>query len=112
VTFGTPVITNVSCNGGSNGSITASASGGTGTITYSWNTGATTATINNLAIGNYRVTATDSLGCSATATYTVRQPAAIVFGAPVITNSSCGLNDGSITASATGGTCTITYAWN
>ncbi len=44
--------TNVSCNGGTNGSATITASGGTGTLTYSWApSGGTAATATGLAAG-------------------------------------------------------------
>jgi Pregnancy-associated plasma protein-A/SprB repeat/Secretion system C-terminal sorting domain len=48
---------------GNNGSVTALASGGTGPYTYNWN-GPQTATINNLTVGTYSVTITDSNGCT------------------------------------------------
>lgn len=56
--------THPNCNAPESGSLTANASGGTGSKTYLWNTGATTKTITGLAAGNYTVTVTDSKGCS------------------------------------------------
>lgn len=114
VYFGTPIIVNLTCNGGNTGSITAVAQGGTGSIGYLWSyNNATTATISGLAAGSYSVTITDSVGCSASTTYTVTQPNAIVFGNPVITNITCnGGNNGCIVISATGGTGSITFAWD
>ncbi|MGD1848913.1 MAG: T9SS type A sorting domain-containing protein [Salibacteraceae bacterium] len=50
--------------GNSNGSITASASGGAGGFSYLWATGATGTTISGLAAGNYTVTVTDANGCT------------------------------------------------
>jgi hypothetical protein len=47
------------------GSITINAQGGTNPLTYSWNTGETTATINNLNPGIYAVTVTETFGCTA-----------------------------------------------
>jgi gliding motility-associated-like protein len=113
LTFGPPVITNITCNGDSTGSITASASGTGGTISYVWSTGATTATISNLPAGTYTVTASNTSGCSASASYSVTQGAPIALGTPVITEVSCfGGNNGSITVNATGGTGTLNYSWN
>ncbi|HXB12758.1 MAG TPA: adhesin, partial [Bacteroidia bacterium] len=43
---------NVSCNGGSDGSATVTASGGKTPYTYSWTTGSTVATATNLSAGN------------------------------------------------------------
>ena len=50
--------------GEDNGSATVTQEGGNGAITFVWNTGASTATISNLAPGTYTVTVTDELGCS------------------------------------------------
>lgn len=54
------------------GSLTANPSGGTAPYNYLWNTGATTATINNLAVGNYTVTVTDVNGCTGVATACIK----------------------------------------
>ncbi|MFN8287317.1 MAG: gliding motility-associated C-terminal domain-containing protein [Chitinophagales bacterium] len=111
VTFGAPAITNVSCNGGNDGSITVNASGGTGTIGFGWGGGQTGATINSLIAGNYNVTATDINGCSASTTYVVTEPTALVIGAPTIVDATC-TTGGSITVTAYGGTGTLNYSWN
>ncbi len=111
--FGAPTIVNVSCNGGNDGAITATTTGGTGTVTFAWSTTPTqtTATISNLTAGAYTVTITDSLGCSASATYNVTEPTAIVIGTPTITPATC-LVGGSVTVTATGGTGVLTYDWS
>lgn len=59
--------TTVVC-GANNGSATVSGSGGTGAITYVWNTTPPQAgpTANNLSVGNYVVTLTDANGCTVT----------------------------------------------
>ena len=113
VTFGTPVIVSPACNGNNNGSITVTATGGTGTITYSWTGGVIGATDTALVAGTYTVTATDSLGCSATASYTVTQPQAVTFGNSIVDSITCnGAGNGSITVVANGGTGSFTYAWS
>ncbi len=48
---------------GSDGTATASASGGTAAYDYSWDNGGMTATITGLAPATYNVTATDANGC-------------------------------------------------
>ena len=112
IVFGTPVIVNSTCHGDSTGSITVSATGGSAAITFVWNTGATTATISGLAPGTYTVTGSDGQGCSASASYTITQPAAITFGNPTIVNVHCnGDSTGSISLVTTGGTGTVSYVW-
>ncbi len=64
---------------GSNGSATATPSGGVSPYTYSWNNALVTATINGLAPGTYTVTVTDASGCTKTATVVVDNLLAIDF---------------------------------
>lgn len=101
---------NVSCNGDIDGSATAAGSGGVATITYSWSNGASGATASGLSAGTYTVTATDGT-TSATASVTITEPTAL-GGTITGTNPSAGNNDGSATASPTGGTTPYSYAWS
>lgn len=104
--------TNITCNGTNNGSISVSASGGTGNKTFSWSNGATGATISNLSAGSYTVTATDANGCTKTQAFTITTPTAIAV-AGTVTNVNCnGQSNGSIVASASGGAGGFSYAWN
>jgi SprB repeat len=102
--------------GQSNGSITASATGGTG-FTYSLNNGAFQAsgTFSGLAAGNYTITAKNSNGCTGATTVTLTAVDPCAGITVVVTNTSVnpgtGLSNGSITASATGGT-GFTYSLN
>ena len=56
-------LTNTTCNGFTDGSITLSVTGGTGSYAYTWSTGDTTAALTSLGAGTYSVTVTDSNGC-------------------------------------------------
>ena len=113
VAFGQATIVDVTCNGGNNGSITATASGGTGTITFTWNTipAQTGATASGLTAGTYTVTITDQAGCSASTSYTVGEPTAITLGQPIITPETC-LVGGTVTVTASGGTPGYVYNWS
>jgi SprB repeat/Secretion system C-terminal sorting domain len=106
---------NVLCQGGSNGSASVSATGGTPTYSYLWNTGATGATISNLQAGVYSCTITDSKNCQVPSNnITITQPSTSVsFTNLVITDLSCnGSDDGSISLSGTGGASPYSYLWN
>ncbi len=104
----TPVL----CNGGNDGSATATASNGTPGYTYSWApSGGTGATANGLTAGAYTVTVTDANGCITTTNTTVTEPtllAASVTATPVLCN---GGNTGSATVTANNGTPGYTYSW-
>ena len=98
---------NAAC--GTLGSATALATGGT-TPTYSWTTGATTASITNLSAGTYTVFVTDPSACPTQTTVTITQasqPTVTATSSP----ASCSAA-GSATASTTGGTAPYTYSWS
>lgn len=106
-----PSSVNVSCYGGNNGTATVSVSGGSGTLVYSWSTGASAASVSNLAAGTYTVTVHDGAGCSATASRTISQPTDLsVTLTP--NDAGCGASNGSVTAVASGGTANYSYSWN
>ncbi|SFO02238.1 Por secretion system C-terminal sorting domain-containing protein [Paenimyroides ummariense] len=106
--------TNVSCNGGSNGSAAVAVTGGTGSYTYSWApSGGTAAAATGLAAGTYTVTVTDANGCEATQNFTITQPTALAASADTQTNVSCNSgSNGSASVAVTGGTGTYTYSWS
>ncbi|MBK8845743.1 MAG: SprB repeat-containing protein [Bacteroidetes bacterium] len=104
--------TNVTCNGGSDGSASVTESGGTSPYAYLWNNSATTAAITGLTAGTYKVTVTDANGCTATCEYTVTEPAALMASCSG-TNVSCnGGTDGSASVIASGGTSPYGYVWS
>ena len=106
----TPVL----CNGGTSGSASALATGGTVTYSYLWSpSGGTAATATNLAAGNYSVVVTDINGCSISTTAAVTQPTLLTSIIPTSTDVSCfGGNNGQATVNASGGTISYTYQWS
>jgi len=105
--------TNVSCNGGNDGSATATGTNGNTPYSYLWSNGTATATASGLAAGTYTVTVTDDNGCVDTTSVTISEPTVLSASSVVDNNASCnGVADGGATASASGGTPTYTYAWS
>lgn len=93
--------------------IIATSSSGTGTLNYLWSTGDTTEeiTVNPTLNTTYTVTVTDTENCTAEDEITIT-----VHDLPNLTlvesNASCGLDNGLITANATGGQAPYTYNWS
>lgn len=96
--------------GTNNGSITAAAAGGSGTVTYSINGGVfqSSGTFNNLAKGNHTIVAKDGKGCTGSASFTVGETNACAGVTIVLTaagsNADPCVPNGIITATATGST--------
>ena len=67
-------ITPANCHNASNASINLTVAGGTAPYQYLWNTGATTANINNLSSGEYKVKITDREGCTYFKTFIIENP--------------------------------------
>lgn len=112
----TATTANPTTAGGTNGSITATGSGGTG-FTYSLNSGAFQATGNftNLAAGVYTITAKSSAGCTGSASFTLTDPCTgvtITVGGTSTNPTTNGGTNGSISATATGGTAPYTFSLN
>ena len=99
VIMATTVVTNVSCNGVSNGAINLTASGGTPGYTYNWGGGITTEDRTGLAAGTYSVIITDANGCTANVSATITEPTVIDATVSVVS--------GVITANQSG----ATYQW-
>ncbi len=105
-------ITDVSCNGGTDGSATITCSGGTGNITSVWPGGMTGNTATGLSAGVYEVISTDANGCSVATNVTINENAALTGTVNVTNETANGANDGTATAVVSGGTGTYTYAWS
>ncbi|WP_168710275.1 T9SS type A sorting domain-containing protein [Flavobacterium sangjuense] len=117
VTITVPTAVNLTAQGtdplcfGGTGSITFSATGGTGAKTYTVNGNAATSPATGLAAGVYTIVATDVNGCTDTEQVTITVPTAVELTAQG-TNPPCFGGTGSITFSATGGTGAKTYTVN
>ena len=106
--------TNVSCNGGQNGTASTNVSGGTAPYQYVWSPiGTTTANVTGLAAGSYSVSITDARGCQTVTAAIIQEPPLLQTTVLAPVDVSCyGGNDGSATIVATGGTTPYTYNWS
>jgi len=107
------VKTDVSCHGGSNGSIIVTPDGGTPPYTFTWLPNiSTNDTVLNLPAGTFNVTITDYNGCSADKQIIIEEPSALDVTATGHNISCYNQNNGTAVAVATGGTPTYSYSWN
>lgn len=103
---------NVNCNGGNDGVISTTLSGGTAPYTYVWSNGMSASSISNLSSGAYTLTVIDANGCDSVSSVTISEPDALMIMSNMITNASCGQNNGSASLKATGGTGQLTFDWS
>jgi len=104
----TAVTTDASCNG--NGSVNLTVTGGNGGDTFSWDPPGSDP--QNLPVGNYSVTATDSKMCTGMTSFSINMTTEPLMANVTATMTSCSdSSDGTISFSATGGcapyTCSI-----
>ena len=109
-------VTNVSCNGLSNGSINLTVSGSTPPYTYNW-TGpngfsASTEDISGLSVGSYTINVSVPSGCISSSTIVVSQPP-VLQSSFTKTDINCfGNSTGSINLSPSGGTAPYSFSWS
>ncbi len=110
--------TDITCNGANDGTVTVTASGGTGALIYTLNPGAIsngTGSFTNLPANTYTVSVTDANGCGpvASSNLIIAEPAAISIDSEASTDITCnGANDGTVTVTASGGTSALIYTLN
>jgi large repetitive protein len=109
--------TNITCNGGSDGSVTAQATAGTGLAPYSYSVDGgpyqAGGTFTGLSIGNHTVRIRDALLCTFDLQFIINQPLPLSGAVSAQTNVSCfGGSDGSATIAASGGVQPYQYRLN
>ncbi len=104
--------TPAACNGGTNGSITLTVTGGTPAYSFNWSNGATTQSLSGLAAGVYVVTVADNAGCSKKDTVIVNENSTMNVSGTVTNVSCAGASNGAISQTVTGGTSPYVHKWN
>lgn len=96
-----------------NGSVIASASGGTEPYNYLWNTGVNSALLPDIGEGTYSVQLFDANGCQYVDSVTVVVPICGLVLAISAEPTSCDENpDGEIALTVAGATAPVTYTWS
>jgi gliding motility-associated-like protein len=108
----------ISCNGACDGSLTVSATGGTGLYSYVWidallNVVSSAALADDLCAGTYNVTITDSDGCQVSQSYTLNEPDVLEIEVIGSVDILCtGEETGIATVTTTGGCPPYFYSWS
>jgi hypothetical protein len=110
------IATNVSCFGGSNGTINLTVTGGTAPYTFDWAHIPGTNNIENLSnltAGTYSVIVTDANGCTTQQSFNITQPPLLTLSVSV-TQPTCPTApfNGAINLTVTGGTAPYSYSWS
>ena len=110
-------ISDVSCNGGNDGSITVVPVGGTPGYTYEWQDGSTNATLSGLSQGTYVIVITDANGCTLPSSFPIGEPdvmVASIDSSNTMDVSCFGETDGVVAVKWTGGNGPggETYQWS
>ncbi|HEY5748093.1 MAG TPA: hypothetical protein VIU12_18610 [Chryseolinea sp.] len=109
----TESVSNPSCSGVANGSITLDVTGGTGTGTYTyfWSNGSSQQNLANAPSGLYTVTVTDSTNCTAQKSFMLTN-SSLLSATALLINPSCSQANGSIDVTPSGGVTPFTYLWS
>ncbi len=99
--------------GGSNGSVTAQAGGGTPPYTYLWNyNNVVGPTLSNVPAGTYYVQVTDANGCQKSMPVSIPVGTGLNVSLSMQSAACSGLNNGSATAVVSPSSGTYSYQWN
>ncbi|MCQ2604990.1 MAG: gliding motility-associated C-terminal domain-containing protein [Bacteroidales bacterium] len=110
----------ITCNGGSNGGLTAVPNGNfVGSVTYTWydaanNVVGSGASLSNIAVGSYYVKAYDAnhITCPAqSAKVNIIEPEELVALTSVVAPSYCNLHNGVVAVDVVHGVAPFTYTW-
>ncbi len=101
----------IDCFGDCNGSAHANPSGGTVPYTYLWSDFQTSQVADNLCAGDYTVTVTDDNNCTTVGNVTIDQNTEIIVDAD-ITEADCGLSNGEIDLTVSGGSNPYDFDWD
>ncbi|HQQ93674.1 MAG TPA: gliding motility-associated C-terminal domain-containing protein [Bacteroidia bacterium] len=106
-----PSLTNNACFGDLNGAISLTVGGGASPYNISWSNSQSGLAISNLANGSYTAVVTDLNNCHDTIVSTISSAPQMSL-ATSITSPSCGINNGAVTTTVSGGTAPFTYTWS
>ncbi len=99
------------CYQSATGELIADGNNGISPYHYEWSNGVLNSNNTNIAAGNYIVTVTDAIGCTASASVLLADQTPIMFTSVVTSETCFNSCDGSVEASVSGSTPPYTYQW-
>jgi hypothetical protein len=99
------------CFADSNGTATATITGGTAPFVYTWTNGDTGPNADSLAAGNYSVNVIDAASCGGSAVVTINEPTAITATDSLVMVDCNGNTTGEAIVTPAGGTPNYTFDW-
>ncbi len=110
-------VSQVTCNAACDGSVTLAATGGIGTLSFTWTPTPpnvdTNGSATGLCPGDWSVTITDGVDCDTTLSFTITEPPAITIAVDTLVNASCNTaSDGAISTTIGGGTPGLDISWS
>ncbi len=102
----------IRCFGEKNGALMATAGNTSRRLRFEWNSGVVGDSISGLGSGRYVLTASDSLGCTATDTISLQEPQPLNAVLQTAAPSCFDKADGRISARVSGGDGNYRYAWS
>lgn len=104
--------TDVSCDGGNNGFVDATVTGGIQPYAYVWSNGANSEDIGGLGVGNYTLSVTDANNCVYDIDQTLTAPTVLELSIVIDSVTCYGYSDGSIDLTVLGGATPYNYTWS
>ena len=104
--------TNVTCNGGEDGTLSIQVNDAQLPIDIQWSNGLNGLVQTNLMAGTYSVSITDAVNCLVIVNFTINEPDELVMVVNTQNETAAGANDGSASAVISGGTPPYTYEWS
>ena len=106
-------VSDATCKGEANGSISIIVSGGTPEYSYLWNSGQTSQNITDVSAGNFNVNVRDAYGCFASANFMLSEPVDEVSAIATVTDVNCyGEATGAISLTVSGGMEPYQFVWS
>lgn len=105
-------VDNINCFGDNDGSISLSASGGSGFLSYNWNNQVAGPNNQNLMPGQYLVTVSDENGCEEIRDFEISEPSRLELSEEIVHVDCFSDSDGSIVVDVEGGEAPYQYNWN